>query len=429
MLLKLKKLFTTDLVKVSALNGIATLIRMLTGFISVKVVANLIGPSGIALLGQLTNFSNILMTISAGGMNTGITKHIAQYSDSEKKYRLFLSTGLRVTAILSSLCGLTLIVGAGYFSQKILKEPGYEYVFYIFGATIILYAFNAFLVAVLNGFREFRKYVTANIAGSLVGLLFSIVLALNFGIAGALIAAVSYQSVVFIITLSMVLNSKWFRWKLFFAGFSKVAFIKLSRFALMTLVSVLAINQSQLIVRDCIARNISLDEAGLWEGVNRLSTIYLQVVTTSLSVYYLPKLAALKTNNEVRNEIFSVYKIVIPFLLLASLSIFLFRGIIISILFSEKFQGMQDLFAFQLAGDFFKMITWVLGYVLLARAMTKTFIIVEIVSCSLFAVISTFFIQQYGTIGATMGYACSFFIQFIIMLIVLRKILFSYERK
>ena len=90
---------------------------------------------------------------------------------------------------------------------------------------------------------------------------------------------------------------------------------------------------------------------------------------------------------------------------------------------------MESLFAFQLLGDFFKMITWVLGYVLLAKAMTKTFIIVEIVSCSLFALLSIFFINLYGTIGANIGYACSFFIQFIIMLFVLRKILFSHGNK
>jgi PST family polysaccharide transporter len=428
-LLKLKKVFTTDLVKVSFLNGIATLIRMLTGFISVKVVASTIGPTGIALLGQLTNFSNILLTISAGGMNTGMTKHIAQYADSEKRYRLYLSTGLRVTALLSFLCGITLIFGAGYFSRTILKDSQYQYVFYIFGATIILYALNAFMVAVLNGFREFKKYVSVNIVGSLTGLIFSVILALNFGIPGALIAAITYQSVVFFVTLFMVTSSKWFNWRLFSAGFSKTAFLSLLRFALMTLVSVLAINQSQLIVRNYIADHSSLVNAGLWEGVNRISAIYLQVVTTSLSVYYLPKLAGLKTKNEIRNEIFSVYKLVVPFLILTSLSIFLFRSTIINILFTEKFQGMEGLFAFQLMGDFFKMITWVLGYVLLAKAMTKTFIIVEIVSCSLFAILSIVFINLFGTVGATIGYASSFFIQFIIMLIVLRKILFNHERK
>lgn len=427
MLLKLKKIFTTDLFKVSFLNGIATLIRMLTGFVSVKVVASAIGPSGIALLGQLTNFSNMLMTICSGGMNTGMTKHLAQYAGSEKRQRLFLSAGFRITAILSILCGLVLVIGAGYFSREILKSPDYEYVFYVFGATVILYAFNAFLVAILNGYREFRKYVTVNIIGSLTGLLFSIVLAVNFGIPGALIGAVTYQSVVFFVTLALVTSSKWFSWRLFSASLRKYAVGRLGRYALMALVSVVAINQSQLVVRGYIA-NSSLDNAGLWEGVNRISTIYLQIITTSLSVYYLPKLAGLTSRQEIRNEILSVYKLVVPFLLFTCLAIFLSRNIIISILFTEKFQAMEGLFAFQLAGDFFKMVTWVLGYVLLAKAMTKTFIIVEIASCTLFALLSIFFIDLYGTVGATIGYAAAFFVQFIIMLFVLRKILFSYER-
>ena len=34
MLLKLKKIFATDLVKVSFLNAVATLVRMLTGFMN-----------------------------------------------------------------------------------------------------------------------------------------------------------------------------------------------------------------------------------------------------------------------------------------------------------------------------------------------------------------------------------------------------------
>jgi len=89
---------------------------------------------------------------------------------------------------------------------------------------------------------------------------------------------------------------------------------------------------------------------------------------------------------------------------------------------------MQSLFAFQLLGDFFKVMAWVLGYVLLAKAMTKTYIIVEILSCSLFAGLGILFVNLYGTIGATIGYACSFLLHFLIMIFVLRKILFSHER-
>lgn len=427
MLLKLKKMFGTDLVKVSFLNGIATLLRMLTGFISIKLVARLLEPAGIALLGQLNNFSTIIMSLSAGGINTGMTKHIAQYSDSDRKTRLFLSTGFRITAFLSIICGLVLIFGAGHFSRTILKSNEYKPIFYIFGCTIILYAFNAFLVAILNGFREFKKYVSVNIAGSITGLLFTVVLSFSFGVMGALIALVTYQSVIFVVTLSMVTSSKWFRWDLFLGGFSKVAALRLGRFSLMALVSAIAVPSSQLIVRNHIA-GTSLTNAGLWEGMNRISGLYLLVITTSLSVYFLPKLAALKTRWEIRNEIMSVYKLVIPFMIISSMIIFLFRDIVIAILFTEKFQGMQGLFAFQLLGDLFKVAAWVLGYVLLAKAMTKEYIIVEIASCTLFALLSMFFVNVYGTIGATIGYACSFFLHFVIMVFVLRKILFNHAK-
>ena len=74
MLSKIKKVISSDLVKVFSLNAVSTFIRMLTGFVSVKVVAVLIGPVGIALLGQLNNFSSILLSISTGGITNGMTK-------------------------------------------------------------------------------------------------------------------------------------------------------------------------------------------------------------------------------------------------------------------------------------------------------------------------------------------------------------------
>ena len=68
-----KRTAKEDIVKVFSFNAISTLVRMLTGLISVKVVASIIGPCGIALLGQLNNFSTILLGVANGGINSGIT--------------------------------------------------------------------------------------------------------------------------------------------------------------------------------------------------------------------------------------------------------------------------------------------------------------------------------------------------------------------
>src|SRR5689334_7266153 len=125
MILKLKKILSTDLVKVTSLNSVATLVRMMTALISVKVVASKLHPEGVALLGQLTSFSMIFLSISGAGIKNGITKHVAQYSDSQKRYMLFLSTGFWIVFTLSCACGLVLIVGAPYFSREILKDAQY----------------------------------------------------------------------------------------------------------------------------------------------------------------------------------------------------------------------------------------------------------------------------------------------------------------
>ena len=427
MLLKLRKIFATDLVKVSSLNAVATLVRMLTGMISVKVVATQLDPKGIALLGQLSSFSILFLSLSTGGIKNGMTKYVAQYGDSKRMYSIFLSTGFWITFVLSVVCGLVLIFGANYFALKTLKDTQYTPVFYVFGATIIFYALNELLLSVINGFREFKKYVTVNIVGSVVGLIFTVVASYTFGIFGALIAMVTYQSIVFTVTLSLISKSSRFTWQMFFGKFSKVAALRLSNFSKMAIVSLIVLPLAQMIVRTYLIDTRGADQAGLWESMNRISNIYLTVITTSLSVYYLPKLAGLKNDTEIRQEVMSVYKLLIPFLVIISLVLIVFKYYIINILFAEKFQPMQDLFYFQLLGDILKMSTWVLGYLLVAKAMAKTYIIVEIVSVTLFVLFSMFFVDRFGTIGATIGYAAAFMCQFLIMIFIFRKLLFKYE--
>jgi len=424
---KIKNIFSADLVRVSSLNALSTLIKMMTGLVSVKVVAALIGPAGIALLGQLNNFSTITLSISNGGINVGITKYISEYSSSKKKYLLFLGTGFWITVCFSIITSIVLIAGAGYFSKLILHDEKYKFVFYFFGGTIILYALNALLISVINGFKEYKKYIIANILGSVVGLLFSVILAIRYGISGALISAVTFQSVVFLLTLLVIKNSYWFQWKSFTGKFSKLVASRLGHYSMMALVSAITVPVSQLIVRGYITKSQSIANAGLWEGINRLSGMYLLVITTSLSVYYLPRLAELRNKHDLRKEIFSVYKLIIPLLLVATATIYLMRNIIIQLLFTKEFAGMKHLFGFQLLGDIFKMAGWILGYLMLAKAMTKTYIAMEFVSAGLQIFLSIFFVTVFSTIGATIGYAIGHLIYFSIMLIIFRKTLFSKE--
>ena len=427
MIAKLKSFFSADLVKVSSLNAVSTLIKMITGLVSVKVVAAIIGPAGIALLGQLNNFSTITLGISSGGINAGMTKYISEFSTSRKKYLLFLGTGYWITIFFSILTSVALIFGAGYFAKHILLDEKYKFVFYFFGATIILYALNALLISVINGFKEYKKYIIANILGSIVGLIFSVLLSIKFGVSGALISVVTFQSIVFLLTLVIIRKSYWFDWRSITGKFSKLVASRLGHYSMMALVSAIVVPASQLIIRSFIKDNQSITSAGLWEGMNRISVMYLLVITTSLSVYYLPRLAELRSKHDLRKEIYGVYKLIIPLLIAATIAIYLMRKFIIQLLFTREFAGMQELFGFQLIGDVFKMAGWILGYLMIAKAMTKTYVTMEFVSYTSQVAFSCGFVVLYGTVGATIGYAVGNLLYLVVMVIIFRKILFNYE--
>jgi PST family polysaccharide transporter len=210
-----------------------------------------------------------------------------------------------------------------YLSELILKDAQYSSVFVVFGLTVFLFALNTVLISILNGQKEIKKYVLVNIASSLFSLVFTSFLIMQLNLMGALYALVVNQSVIFFVTLGFVVKSSWFKLEYFKQGLDKESLSKLSKYSLMAITSALTVPVSHLIVRNYIGENLSWDDAGYWQGIWYISTMYLMVITTSLSVYYLPKLSEIQDKTELKKEIFHGYKIIMPIVLVMSLVIFL----------------------------------------------------------------------------------------------------------
>jgi PST family polysaccharide transporter len=419
-----KKVLNTDIVKVFSFTSLSTLVRMLTGFISVKVVSVIIGPSGIALLGQLNSFSSIVMSLATGGINNGVTKYIAEEKENPQRIGPYLSTALKITLFCSALVGLFMIGGHHLLSVIIMKSAEYGYVFIIFGVTILFYAINYLLYSILNGFKAFKLYVKINIAGSIIGLVFTLLLVYFFGLKGALISAVTSQSVTLLISLWMVRKEFWMSIQFFTSKLDRRIAKKFTHYMLMAFVTMAMDPVSQLILRGYVISNISAVEAGWWEAMNRISGMYLLVITSSFGVYYLPRLSELKTNLEIRHEIIKAYKIILPVLCVGFAVIYFLRILVIRILFTPDFYSMQQLFIWQLAGDFFKISSWLLAFLMIAKSMTKTYITTEVLFSVLFVGLSFVFIHFNGVVGITQAHLVNYILYTIAMFVVFRKIMF-----
>lgn len=403
------------LIKTSVLSAISTVIRVIAGFVSMKVVAVYVGPSGLALMGQMQNFISMMSSVASAGVNSGVVKYTAEhYEDDEIKQKIW-SSALKISLVLIIPMSIAIILLADFISFKLLNTTEYGSIFIVFAVSIVLFVLNGLMTSILNGQKEIKRLTVLNIVGSLFGLAVTIVLVTHYELYGALIAGIISQSIVFFVTLAFVLKSSWFRIGMFLGTMDKEYRNKLLKFSMMALVSATMIPLSHMYVRDYIGTHIGWDEAGYWQAIWRISETYLMLITTTLGVYYLPKLSSIKDKAELRAELLYGYKIIMPIVIIMALGIYIFRDFIIHILFTDKFSPMAELFLYQLIGDVVKIAAWLLGFIMVAKAMTKLFILSEIFFAWSFVGFVVLFLDKYGVVGVTIAFMTNYILYFLFL--------------
>ena len=201
-----KYLINNTFIKVSGANGLITIIKSVFSIISNKVVAMIIGTSGIAMVGQLQSFMVIVTLISNGGFNQGLTKYIAELKNDEKSVKEYIGTAFVVALILSSCVGLLILILSKTISLNIFTTNSYFSILIVFAFTLFFYNLNALILATVNGFQYYKQYFKINITTTIVGFVLTVTLVLLFEEYGALLAIVLSQSIVCIFAYFYVKN-------------------------------------------------------------------------------------------------------------------------------------------------------------------------------------------------------------------------------
>lgn len=397
-----------NLVRTSLLSLMSTSVKMLAGLVVGKAVALVSGPSGVATIGQFQNFVQIVLTAAKGGLDTGVTKYAAEYGLDEERSAILFSTAARLCAGSCAIVSLVLLIGATPLAVFFLHSPEYAYILRLFGLTLCMFVANSLLLAIVNGLHEIRTFIVINIVQSLVTLLLTIACIAWLGLDGALIALVTNQSLVLFVLLWRLRGHARIHIDAFRRHFDRNQAIRLVQFSLMTTVSAIAAPVTAMLVRGQVMSQLGADAAGYWQAMWYIATVYLTVVTTSLSVYYLPKLSATSDPVALRQELKQGFVVVMPIVMGSALALYLARDLIVRVLFTEAFRPMLRLFAWMLIGDVIKMASWLLSYLMLAKAMTRAFVATEIIFSASFVALAYAFIRLYGFEGIALAYAANY---------------------
>lgn len=412
-----------NLIKTSFYTSISTAITFISGFIVVKVVAVKIGPKGIAFVGQFQNTTAILTMLATAAIATGVIKYLAEHKSDPEKSQQIISTAFLIVFFSSLIISVFVISTSVYLSEAAFKTKDFWLVYFLFGLFTMVISFNVMFLAILNGLKEIRKFTIVNICSSVTGVGLTVLFTYAWSIEGVLIASTATAIIIFFINVYFF-NKLGIRWKPDFKSWDKRVAKMLSGFSLMAIVSGFVAPTMQILVRDRIITQFSIADAGYWQAVTKISDYYLSFISSVLGVYYMPRLSELKSKSELRQEIKSGYKIILPIVGGIALLIWLFKDMIIQILFTPTFLPMKPLFTFQLLGDFFKIGSWLLAFLMIAKAMTKTYITTEIIFAASYVAFSYYFMNHYGIIGATYSFCLNYFLYWILMWILMKKQIF-----
>lgn len=414
------------LFKGANLNTASIFTKIVSGLLTSKVIAVLIGVEGMALIGNLRNFLSAIQTFSVFGFYHGMVKSISDVRHDARALSQTLSTGYYLGFVSTILISFLSYYNAQAINDFLFSSNfSYGYVIRIMALALPFYALNMFCFAIMNGYSKYQMLLTINVIGQVLGFFVTLLLIYQNNIDGALVAGVVAPSLVFLITIIGILNQRNLLSSLKISNVNFEVFRKLAPYSIMALVTAIAMPVVLIIIRNYIIEIVGIKEAGHWEAVQRLSSYYLLFINSVVTLYFLPRLIEINTKEEFKKEVFGFYKTTMPIFGVGLILIYLLRSIIVPLIFSQAFRPAEDLFLWQFLGDFVKVLSIVIAYQFVARRMFAHFVIIQVFLLVTIYLSSVYLIDVFGVKGAVIGHFVSYLMYYGVVLLMLKSSLFG----
>jgi polysaccharide transporter, PST family len=397
-----------SLVKTSVLSALSVGTRIVTSILLNKVVAVYVGPAGYGVIGQFQNLVGIVSTLASGGVNTGVTRYTAEYAGQEDRQHAVWNTASGLGLVGAGVCALALILAREPLARWALGDVAHADVMVWLGGSLAFLVLNGLMLAILTGRKAVRSLVVASIAGSLISAVLAAVLVSTRGLGGALLAIAVSQAIAFGVTAIIFHKADGTSVRQLFGRIHPQTARRLGSYALMAATSALATPLAQIFIRDRLAKDLGWFDVGLWQALWKISELHLMLLTTTLSVYLLPRFAEIQHADELVREVRASYRFVLPLSVATCSVIYLLRTPLVHGLLTTEFLPLLALLGVQLVGDFLKINSWVMAYTMVSHAMTRVFIATEIVFALVLACSTTLMARQWGLLGATAAYALTY---------------------
>jgi O-antigen/teichoic acid export membrane protein len=410
------------LLKVTAMTGLLTLLKMVMGFVIAKVVAVYTGPTGFAMLGQVQGVVAVLNGLINAPAANGVVRFTAEkQAGGYDACSPWWKASLQWVLILAGITIPTAFLLSDYLAILLFQDVTLSWVITITACVLPLSAMGTLCNSVINGQQNYRRYVGLGMLAAVITAALMLGMIFYANIKGALLAAALQSALIGLVMLCANLRQPWFKLRYWWGSTSVSARKSIGNYMLMAITTALTVPVSLILVRNILVEQVGWESTGHWQAVWKISEVYLSVITLALGTYYLPKLASLTGVDSIVKEINHTAKVILPIACIMALGVYLLRDVAIWLLFTEEFEAARDLFAMQLTGDVVKVLAWLYAYPMLSRGAAKWYIPTEIFFSLNFVLLAYFLVELHGVSGANIAYLINYSIYFLFAFLNVRK--------
>jgi PST family polysaccharide transporter len=202
---------------------------------------------------------------------------------------------------------------------------------------------------------------------------------------------------------------------------SEVAELLKLGFALM-FASLLTVGCTYLI-RILIVRTLDMRAVGLYTATATLSSIYVGTVLGAMGADFYPRLTGLAKNHPAMNRLVNEQtEMGILMALPGVLATLVLAPLVLRIFYSAEFVPAAAIIRWQILGVVLRIVSWPMGYVILAKGMSRLFMLTEFLTNALQIGLVLVCMHIWGLVGLGVSFFLMYAGYTLLMLVVCRRV-------
>lgn len=396
----------TRILKSTTIIGGSSALNILFRIVQSKAVAVLLGPQGVGLMGLFNSVLGLASTLSGMGIATSGVREIAASMESKDQDVLSrTSLAFRRLSLTLGIVGALFVFGLrSWISQVTFGDMEHAGSIGWLSLAVFFMVISTSQTALIRGMRRIGDLARVSVLGVAIGTLLGIPMMVLWGNQGVVFYILGVAG-------TTVLVSWWYTRKIQIKPVSLsfgeivVASRELLKLGLAFMGAGLFTMISLYLIKTLVTRQLGIHATGLYEAASSLANVYIGFILGAMGADFFPHLAGVSGDDATSNRLINSQAQIGTLLALPGILAALALGPwLLRLLYSVEFSPAFEIFRWQALGTFLRLVSWPLGFLVLARARGNLYLLTELISNLVFLGAAWLGLKFWGVTGVGVAF-------------------------